>query len=82
MLVVPTAPMFPNNLRVLRSHKGLTQRACAEAINLPRSRLYLYETGRELPRWQTAQLLMEYYGVTLAEIYPWQLHQDLIAQTQ
>ena len=71
---------FPNNLRAYRLRQGLSQRQLATMLNQPRSRISLWEAGRELPSWDIAKRLMELYEVSLRELYPARWMEEIIVR--
>ena len=73
---------FLNNLAAYRTRAGLTQEKAAVDLGFPRSRLSLWEGGRELPAWDVARKFMAFYQVTLEELYPSLEARNLIARPE
>lgn len=55
------------NTRIVSLHKdaGLSQQQLADALNLSRRTVSLWETGRRAPDLQSALLLADYFHTTL-----------------
>ena len=70
---------FPNNLKAYRLQTALTQVEVAEKIGVSRSRLSLWEVGRELPDWPVLEQLMRLYEETLDNLYPVKWVAEIIA---
>ena len=59
------AALFPTRLREARASKGASQQKAAEAVEVSKSTIGLYENGDTLPDIATVYRLAKYYGVTL-----------------
>ena len=57
--------IISTRLRELRSLKGVSQDAAAEACEISRVGLARYETGQRVPVVKIASKLAEYYGVSV-----------------
>lgn len=55
-----------NRLKVLRKEKGLTQADLAKVLNTNQSQYGKYENGKTNLSLENAQILSEYFGVTLS----------------
>lgn len=55
---------FKDKLKKMRLEKGLSQQALADAIFVSRSAVAKWENGLGLPRGETFDALLEYFGVT------------------
>lgn len=58
---------FKDKLKKLRVEKGLSQQALADAIFVSRSAVAKWENGLGVPRGETFEALLEYFGVTKEE---------------
>jgi transcriptional regulator with XRE-family HTH domain len=54
-----------NNLKILRSQKGITQNELSKILNINRATYAHYETGRREPDIETLKLLADYFGVSV-----------------
>lgn len=56
-------------LTELRKEKNLSQAELADALNVSRQSVSLWENGSTVPALDKLQFLAEFYGVTLAELF-------------
>lgn len=56
---------FGKNLARLRQLRGLSQRALADELGAKQQHIAALETGRISPSWKFANLVADYFGVTL-----------------
>lgn len=56
---------LPNTLKKLRTQRGLSQQAVADALGFSRSTLGNYEQGTRTPDLTTMSLFADFYGVTI-----------------
>lgn len=56
---------FRDRMRELREEKGLTQQGLADAINIGKSAIALYETDKRQPDPHTLQKFADFFGVTI-----------------
>lgn len=56
-------------LAELRKKKGLSQMELAEALNVSRQSVSLWENGSTTPTVDRLQLLAEFYGITMDELF-------------
>ena len=61
---------FSQKLKELRTQKGLSQAALAEAIHISRSAVAKWENGLGLPAEDSLQLLCQYFDVSEQELLP------------
>lgn len=61
---------FSDKLKELRTQKGLSQAALAQAIHISRSAVAKWENGLGLPAEDSLQLLCQYFGVSEQELLP------------
>jgi len=57
--------MLGERLALLRKEKGLTQEELAQALNITRSALSLYEIGKRDPDTETLRKIAEFFNVTV-----------------
>jgi putative transcriptional regulator len=58
-----------NDVRALRTAKGLSQQELAEALNVSRQTINSIETGRYTPSLPLAIALARYFGTTVEEVF-------------
>lgn len=58
-----------SRLRVARQTAGFTRKALAEKTGVTRETIYSTESGRHWPRIDSLQVLAEFLGITLAELF-------------
>ena len=58
-----------NQVRALRTRKGLAQGELAEAMGVSRQTINSIETGRYTPSLPLAMALARYFGVTVEEMF-------------
>ncbi len=58
-----------NDVRALRTAKGLSQQELAEAMNVSRQTINSIETGRYTPSLPLAIALARYFGTTVEEVF-------------
>ena len=56
---------FSDNLRKLRSDRGVTQSELAKAIGVSPSTVGMYETGEREPNFDTEEKIADYFNVSL-----------------
>lgn len=59
------AESFPTKLKKARSDTGFSQKEVAKELNIDRSQIASYETGRTQPDIETLGLLADFYNVSL-----------------
>lgn len=52
---------FKNNLKQLRQSRGLTQSELADKLNISKSRIGMYETGKRIPRVETLEIFADFF---------------------
>ena len=57
--------MFPDRLKELRKSSGLTQVQFAEAFNIAKGTIGMWESGKREPDFETAQRIADFFGVTV-----------------
>lgn len=57
---------FAKRLKALRKERGLTQAELADALEISRSAIGMYERGDREPNFDTADDLAEYFDVSLS----------------
>jgi transcriptional regulator with XRE-family HTH domain len=57
--------MFPNNLKRLRTAKGITQEELADIVGKTQQAIYLWEKGENEPSIESFNKLADYFGVTV-----------------
>jgi putative transcriptional regulator len=58
-----------NDVRSLRSRRGLSQQQLGDALNVSRQTINAIETGRYMPSLPLAIALAGYFGATVEEIF-------------
>ena len=58
-----------DNLRYLRTKKGVTQTEVAKALGIPTTTYNAYETGQNVPRDEMKRKIAEYYGRSVQFIF-------------
>jgi putative transcriptional regulator len=58
-----------NDVRELRTGRGLSQRELAAAVGVSRQTVNAIETGRYLPSLPLAIALARFFGVTVEEVF-------------
>jgi transcriptional regulator with XRE-family HTH domain len=58
------APGFANRLRSLREAKALSQEELARQLNMGRTTVAMYETGKREPDFETLRRLTDFFGVS------------------
>jgi putative transcriptional regulator len=58
-----------NDVRELRTARGLSQRELAAAVGVSRQTVNAIETGRYLPSLPLAIALARFFGVTVEEVF-------------
>lgn len=71
---------FHQRLKQLRSQRGISQRELAEQIHISRSAVAKWENGLGLPGEESAQLLAEFFGVTVEELLPSQAEDSKLVE--
>lgn len=57
--------LFPSRLRALREERGVSQATLALALGVSKSTIGLYETGDTLPDVQTADMVADYFKISV-----------------
>lgn len=57
--------LFPTRLKQLRKEKNLTQQQLSDMLKISRNTYAQYETGRREPDFSTAQLIANFFDVTV-----------------
>ena len=58
-----------NDVRALRTARGLSQQELAEALDVSRQTINSIETGRYTPSLPLAMALARYFGTTVEEVF-------------
>lgn len=54
-----------DNLKMLRENKNLSQGECAEALGIPKTTYWSYETGRTQPSFNQLKKIAELFGCSI-----------------
>lgn len=60
---------FPGNLRRLRERKGITRQVLSELCGLSKNMIARYERGEHIPTSDALELLADFFGVTMDELW-------------
>ena len=69
---------FSERLKELRSEKGISQAKLAADIHISRSAVAKWENGLGLPNDESLKLLADYLGITIDELIPNQINEEIL----
>lgn len=66
---ISTEKYFQNNLKFLRKNKKLTLFELSDSINISKSAISDYETGKSAPGFEVVQKLSNFFDISIDELY-------------